>query len=365
MASAPSHHSPLEEMHRALGGKLVDFAGWDMPVDYGSVLEEHRRCREDVVVFDVSHLGTVRVGGSGAFDALQWLLSNDLRRVAVGRAQYTHALDPVDAHVVDDVIVWWTGDHEFLVLPNAANIAPFLSALGDAVDRVSGTCDFEDITATRALLAVQGPRASEVVTTVLGSAAWPGHFGITRCSWRDHEAVVAGTGYTGEDGVEIHVPAAGATGLWEALTDAGAAPAGLGARDTLRLEMGYPLHGHELGEGITPLQARLGWVVGWDKDEFRGREPLALERDEGPARLLRGLSLAGRRFPRDGYTVLSGPGSEEVLGTVTSGNFSPTTGHGIALALLRSDVEEGDEVAVDIRGTAVPATVVNPPFLDR
>jgi len=360
-----AHHSPLEARHRGLGAKLVDFAGWDMPIDYGSVLDEHRRCREDVVVFDVSHLGTVSVNGPGAFEALQWLLTNDLRRIGVGRAQYTHALDPDDAHVVDDVIVWWLGDEDFFVLPNAANMAPFLAALGEAADRVPGACVFEDLTADRALLAVQGPRSGEVVSAVLGDVGLPGHFGVARTSWDGADVVVAGTGYTGEDGVEIHVPAANAGALWDALLAEGASPAGLGARDTLRLEMGYPLHGHELGEGITPLQARLGWVVGWDKVDFRGREALARERESGPARLLFGLSLDGRRFPREGYTVLADRDPDEVLGAVTSGNFSPTTGHGIALALLRSDVEVGDGVAVDIRGRATPATVVDPPFIER
>lgn len=356
------HHSPLESVHRSQGGKLVDFAGWAMPIDYGSVLEEHNSCRENAVVFDVSHLGTVRVSGDSAFDALQWLLTNDLRRIEVGRAQYTHALDATDAHVVDDIIVWWTGDHEFLVLPNAANTGPFLAALGEAADRVDGDCEFEDITTTRALLAVQGPLSVDVLRALFPGAEMPGRFGVVRITWQDVELIVAGTGYTGEDGVEIHVPAAAAGALWEAVAAAGARPAGLGARDTLRLEMGYPLHGHELGAGVTPLQAGLGWVVGWDKEDFRGREPLLAEQKTGPARLLRGLLLSGRRFPREGYDVLS---DGAVIGSVTSGNFSPTRGRGIALAFLPPDVQVGSEVAVDIRGRSANATVVNPPFVER
>jgi aminomethyltransferase len=187
-------------------------------------------------------------------------------------------------------------------------------------------------------------------------------FAVRRLRWGSVPIVVAGTGYTGEDGVEIDVPAADAPALWDALADAGVVPAGLGARDTLRLEAGLPLHGHELGPGITPLQAGLGWVVRWDKGEFRGRAALDAERAAGPRRLLRGLTVEGRQPPRAGCTVLRGG---EPVGEVTSGNFSPTLGHGIALAFLVPAVEPGAEVAVDVRGRALAAAVVEPPFLRR
>ena len=351
-------HSPLDERHRALGAKMVPFGGWDMPLQYKGVLEEHRACREHAVVFDVSHLGTVEFRGSGAHDALQWLLTNDLGRIGPGRAQYTHLLDPIDAHVVDDIIVWWVGAERFLVMPNASNTDDLTAAAGEAADRVEAAFDADDVTPTRAVLAVQGPEARSVLAAVSAEAAAVPRFAV-------HEVgdwIVAGTGYTGEDGVEIHVPAASAPEVWDAIVAAGITPAGLGARDTLRLEAGLPLHGHELGEGITPLQAGLGWVVRWDKGEFRGRAPLEAERDRGIARRLRGIAVEGRRPAREGASVLL---DGETVGAVTSGNFSPTLGHAIALAFLRPDIEPGALVELDVRGQKLAGQVVKLPFVKR
>ena len=247
---------------------MVPFGGWEMPLAYESgTIDEHLACRRDAVVFDVSHLGTVRVEGADADERLQWALTNDLTKIAPGRAQYTHLLDELDASVLDDIIVWWIDDEVFDVMPNASNTDRVRSAIG-------GT----ETTATRAVLAVQGPKAKERLAAVFPDAAAVGRFRVASLSWEGVPCTVAGTGYTGEAGVEIAVPAASAADLWAAITDAGIEPAGLGARDTLRLEAALPLHGHELGPGITPLQAGLGWVVAWGKDEFRGREPLAAER---------------------------------------------------------------------------------------
>lgn len=353
-----TRRSLLDAEHRALGAKMTPFGGWEMPLQYGSVLDEHRRCREEVVVFDVSHLGAVDVRGPRAHGGLQALLTNDLDKIAPGRAQYTHLLDVDDAHVVDDIIVWWVAPDELLVIPNASNTEPAIAAMRDAV--VPDTV--EDLTATRAFLAVQGPQARVVLEKVVPEAASVGRFEVARVPWEGEELVVGGTGYTGEDGVEIHVPEPAAAALWRALLDAGAAPAGLGARDTLRLEMGLPLHGHELGEGITPLQAGLGWVVAWGKPDFRGRAALEAERERGVARRLRGLLTGGRRVPRDDCAVLAG---DDEVGRVTSGNFSPTLERGIALALLRADVEPGMAVTVEVRGKKVEAEVVQPPFIGR
>ena len=338
---------------------MAPFAGWEMPLWYAGVLEEHRACRENVVVFDVSHLGSVWVRGAGAFDALQGLLTNDLSRIDPGRAQYTHLLDD-DASVVDDIIVWWTGEGEFLVIPNASNTAPALAALEEAA--AAAGAEVEDVTTTRSMLAVQGPAAREVLTKVVPEAAAVRRFGVARLSWppTGTEVLVGGTGYTGEEGVELFVPAVAAASVWQALLAAGATPAGLAARDTLRLEMGYPLHGHELGPGITPLQAGLGWVVGWDKPAFRGREALLAEKERGPARRLRGVVLEGRQLPRAGYPVLVGG---EAVGEVTSGNLSPTLSRGIALAFLPPEVGEDTAVEVGIRGKAVPGRVMRPPFV--
>jgi aminomethyltransferase len=343
--------SPLEESHRALGAKLVEFGGWLMPLNYaGGTLAEHKACREDAVAFDVSHLGTVEVRGPGAYDLLQRTLTNDLAKIGPGRAQYTHLLDD-DASVLDDIIVWWRRDDEFHVMPNASN-----------TDRVVAAIGGEDVTATRAIVAVQGPQARERLARVAPDAAAVPHFGVTHFAWEGEAAVAAGTGYTGEDGVECAVPVSVAARFWEAVLGAGVQPAGLGARDTLRLEAGLPLHGHELGPGITPLQAGLGWVVGWDKPAFRGRDALLAERERGASRLLRGLVVEGRQPPRQGYDVLV---DGKPAGTVTSGNFSPTLGHGIALAFVPPSVEPGATVDVDMRGTATPARVVKPPFYKR
>jgi aminomethyltransferase len=351
-------YSPLDAQHRKLGARMVPFGGWEMPLQYAGVLEEHRACRERAVVFDVSHLGTVEFRGGGARDALQWLLTNDLGRIEPGRAQYTHLLDPVDAHVVDDIIVWWVEPQRFLVMPNASNTDRLSSAAAEAAARGSGAVDVADVTATRAVLAVQGPEARALLGSVSAEAAAVPRFSVQRIG----EWVVAGTGYTGEDGVEIHVPAERAPELWDAIVAAGVAPAGLGARDTLRLEAGLPLHGHELGPGITPLQAGLGWVVRWDKGEFRGRGALEAERERGVARRLLGISVEGRRPARDGARVLV-DGAE--AGVVTSGNFSPTLGHAIALALLSPGIEPGAAVQLDVRGQLLDGQVVKPPFVKR
>ena len=345
--------SPLDAAHRALGAKMVPFGGWDMPLAYGEgTLAEHRACRSGAVAFDVSHLGTVRVEGPGAIEGLQAALTNDLTKVAPGRAQYTHLLDEEDASVLDDIIVWWVGEDRFDVMPNASNTDRVVAAIGGA-----------DVTPTRAVIAVQGPEARARLTTIGPAAAEVGRFRVTEADVAGVPCVVAGTGYTGEDGVELAVPAEAAESVWQAVLDAGVVPAGLGARDTLRLEAGLPLHGHELGPGITPLQAGLGWVVAWDKPGgFRGRDALVAERDRGVSRRLRGLTVPGRRPPRADQAVLV-EGAE--AGIVTSGNFSPVLGHGIALAFLPPEVADGAEVAIAGKGEPTPATVVKPPFVGR
>jgi aminomethyltransferase len=321
-----------------------------MPLAYPSgTLAEHRACREAAVAFDVSHLGTVQVTGPDAFELLQRALTNDLDKIGPGRAQYTHLLDAADASVVDDIIVWWVDSEEFHVMPNASNTARVREAVGG-----------EDTTAARAIIAVQGPEARRRLSEVAPEAADVPRFRVARFRWKGTDCVVAGTGYTGEDGVEVAVPADAAAAFWEAVLSTGVVPAGLGARDTLRLEAGLPLHGHELGPGITPLQAGLGWVVAWKKGEFRGRAPLEEERRRGVARRLRGLSIEGRQPPRTGYPVLSG---DAAVGEVTSGNFSPTLGHGIALAFLPPQLEEGQQVEVEARSQRLPARLVPTPFV--
>ncbi len=323
-----------------------------MPLSYpGGTIAEHRACRQDAVVFDVSHLGTVRVEGGDAFDLLQAALSNDLRKISPGRAQYTHLLDDADGSVVDDIIVWWLAEGVFDVMPNASNTDRVVEAIGGV-----------DTTESRCIIAVQGPHARARLAAIAPDAAAVPRFGVAPFTWRGVECVVAGTGYTGEDGVECAVPAGTAPDLWAELLAAGAAPAGLGARDTLRLEAALPLHGHELGPGITPLQAGLGWVVGWDKPRFRGREALSEERRTGIRRRLVGLATTGRQPPREGAVLSVG---EQRAGVVTSGNFSPMLEHGIALAYVEAgvDLAAGGALSLEQRGRTIPAAGADTPFV--
>ncbi|MGH8918213.1 MAG: glycine cleavage system aminomethyltransferase GcvT [Actinomycetes bacterium] len=353
-ATTPNRRSPLDASHRQLGARMVPFGGWEMPLSYpGGTVAEHLACRRAAVVFDVSHLGTVRVEGADARGRLQRTLTNDLGKIGPGRAQYTHLLDEADASVLDDIIVWWVDAERFDVMPNASNTARVVEAVGGS-----------DVTAERAILAVQGPEARAHLAKVAPDAAAVGRFQVIRFDHHGHECVAAGTGYTGEDGVECAVPAAAAEAFWEELVGAGATPAGLGARDTLRLEAALPLHGHELGPGITPLQAGLGWVVSWTKPEgFRGRDALAAERSRGVSRQMAGLATVGRQPPRADAPVLV-DGTE--VATVTSGNFSPVLGHGIALTFLPTDLlPSPTAVEIDLRGRPVAAQVVPLPFVAK
>jgi len=352
--------SPLDAAHRALGARLVPFGGWEMPLSYGEgTLAEHHACRTAAVVFDVSHLGTVRVEGPGAVAVCQQAFTNDLGRIGPGRAQYTHLLDPADASVTDDIIIWWRPDGTLDVMPNASNTDGVTGALADVAAMVGEEVSVTDVTDTRAILAVQGPQARTRLATVAPEAAAVERFAVADVLVAGAPCVVAGTGYTGEDGVEIAVPVAAATAVWEAVLASGVTPAGLGARDTLRLEAGLPLHGHELGPGITPLQAGLGWVVRWDKGDFRGRAPLEAERAGGPSRSLVGLRAPDRRPPRQGDAVLD---DGVVVGEVTSGNFSPVLGCGIALAFVEGGAAPGATLTLAGRGAERAVEVVELPF---
>jgi glycine cleavage system T protein (aminomethyltransferase) len=341
----------LHDAHVALGAKVVPFGGWEMPLAYpAGTLAEHLACRSGAVVFDVSHLGTVRVAGPGSFDALQSTLTNDLNKIAPGRAQYTHLLTE-DGFVVDDIIVWWVGDESFDVMPNASNTAGVLAALPGA-----------DVTAERTVLAVQGPAARERIAAVDPVMAEVGRFRVATVEYQGVEMRVAGTGYTGEDGIEIATPNAGAAELLDAILAAGVTPAGLGARDTLRLEAGLPLYGHELSATSTTLEARLGWVLGWDKPEFRGRAAVEAERARGVSRHLTGVVAESRQPLREGAVVSAGG---VAVGELTSGNYSPVLERGIGLGLLAGDLAAGARVSVELRGRAVDAVVTALPFVAR
>lgn len=333
-----------------------------MPLSYPTgTVEEHLACRQSVAMFDVSHLGTVRVTGPDAFAVLQESFTNDLSKIGPGRAQYTHLLDEKDGSVLDDLIVWWVSSDSYDVMPNASNTLPVLEALwaGTAQEGRQNT-QVSDVTAERAVIAVQGPKTRELLEKCFPGAAGTKRMRVSQLSWNGLECTVAGTGYTGEDGVEIAVPAGEAERIWSELLAGGAVPAGLGARDTLRLEAGLPLHGHELGPGITPLQVGLGWVVGWDKSCFRGRSALAAERDRGVSRHLLGLVSESRQPLRQGAGVIYS-GSD--VGAVTSGSFSPMLERGIGLALVHPSIQPGEQVEVQMRNRLIGAEVVKPPFI--
>ena len=362
MSNGALKTSPLHEKHVALGAKMADFGGWEMPIEYpgGGVVREHTAVRTSVGVFDVSHLGKARVHGPGAKDFVNACLANDLNRIEPGKAQYTLCCNE-SGGVVDDLIAYLRSDDDVFLIPNAANTAAVVERLQAAAPE---GIEVENLHEGYGVIAVQGTKSDEVLEA-LGLPAGHGYMSFVETQWQDHPVIVCRTGYTGERGYEL-VPAWGvAAELWDALLRAaephGGLPCGLGARDTLRTEMGYALHGNELSPDITPVQARVGWAVGWKKDAFWGREALTAEKAAGPARVAWGLLATGRGIPRAHCAVLA---DGERVGEVTSGTFSPTLKNGIALALLAPSVTEGDEVVVDVRGREVPARVVRPPFVE-
>jgi aminomethyltransferase len=354
-------HTALHDRHSALGAKLADFGGWEMPIEYpgGGVLAEHAAVRERVGLFDVSHLGKASVTGPGAFELVNGCLTNDLRRIGPGQAQYTLCCDE-SGGVVDDLIAYVRSDDDVLLVPNAANTAEVARRLADAAP--SGI-DVMNLHEAYAILAVQGPRSPGVLRS-LGLTDDLAYMAFAEDVWNGHSVIVCRTGYTGEHGYELLARWDDADALWDAALDAVRAhdglPCGLGARDTLRTEMGYPLHGHELSLDISPVQARAGWAVGWGKPAFWGRDALVAEKERGAARLLWGLKATDRSIPRPGMTVSAGG---DAVGEVTSGTFSPTLRVGIGLALLASGIGTGDTVDVDVRGRQVAMEVVKPPFV--
>ncbi len=364
--------SPLHGRHLALDPNLAEFGGWLMPLQYaqgngGGVVPEHTAVRKAVGVFDVSHLGKLSISGSGATAFVNSCLTADLERIKVGQAQYTMCC-ATDGGVVDDLIVYRSGEDELLAVPNAANSAEVANRLAAAAPpRIT----IRDLHHDLAIIAVQGPRSAEVLASVGLDTGTPGADELAYMSFHDFETVlgpvrVCRTGYTGERGYELVLGADEAPALWDELVaeavSLGGRPCGLGARDTLRTEMGYPLHGQDLSPEISPVQARCAWVLGWRKPAFWGRDALLAERQAGPARQLWGLRATDRGVLRPGMPVLS---DGQRVGVTTSGTFSPTLRAGIALALLvnADELGEGAQVQVDVRGRTLACTVVAPPFV--
>jgi aminomethyltransferase len=357
--SAELLHSPLHERHAALGAKFASFGGWDMPLEYagGGVLREHAAVREGAGVFDVSHLGKARVRGAGAAAFVNSCLTNDLGRIRPGQAQYTLCCDE-SGGVVDDLIAYLYADDHVFLIPNAANTAEVVRRLlAVAPDGITVTGEHR----AHAVLAVQGPQSAAILTK-LGLPTGHDYMSFDTATLNGAELIVCRTGYTGEHGYELVAGWDDAGAIWDALIEAGVRPCGLGARDTLRTEMGYPLHGQELSLEISPVQARSGWAVGWDKPAFWGRDALVAEKASGPRRRLSGLEITGRGIPRGHMRVYAG---DSLIGETTSGTFSPTKKVGIALALLDTSagLAEGDTVEIDIRGRRVAAKLAKLPFV--
>jgi glycine cleavage system T protein (aminomethyltransferase) len=352
--------TPLHDRHVALGARFAEFSGWEMPLQFSGVVDEHTAVRERVGIFDVSHLGKATVTGPGARAFVDSCLTNALGKIWPGKAQYTLCCDDPTGGVVDDLIAYLHSDDDLLLIPNAANCAEVVRRLAeDAPADVAVRNEH----AGHAILAVQGPLSDETLSAI-DLPTGHDYMAFDTATWRDVPVTVCRTGYTGERGYELVVPWDDAGPVWDALLEAGGLhgilPCGLGARDTLRTEMGYPLHGQDLSLDITPVQAGAAWAVGWDKQVFWGRTALLAERAAGPARRLRGIAAMGRAIPRPSMTVAV---DDEPVGTVTSGTFSPTLRKGIGLALLRSDVAVGALVSVDVRGRPEKFEVVKPPFV--
>ena len=352
--------SPLHDRHEALGAKFAEFSGWLMPLEYDGVLKEHAAVRERVGVFDVSHLGKALVCGPGAADFVNACLTNDLGRIHSGKAQYTLCCDD-DGGVIDDIIAYLRRDDEVFLIPNAANnaevVARLSAAAPDGIEVLNQHGDY-------AVLAVQGTRSDEILTA-LGLPVGHEYMSYAPGSLAGAEFSVCRTGYTGERGYELVVPSEAAGAVWDELfrvgEEWGLTACGLGARDTLRTEMGYALHGHELSPSISPVMAGVSWAVGWSKPDFWGKAALEAQRAAGSVRHLVGLKAQGRGIPRPEMSVLVG---DDVVGEITSGTFSPTLRTGIGLALVDRSVKVGDVVVVDIRGRSEAFDVVKPPFVE-
>jgi len=350
----------LYDRHVELGARFAPFAGWEMPLQYAGTVAEHEAVRQRVGVFDVSHLGTVWVEGAAAHDVIARSFTNDPAPLGVGQSQYT--LCPTeDGGILDDLIVYRVADARWMVVPNASSTAAVVEVLRDTASGLDA--EVRDESRDWAILAVQGPESLSTLAAILDDDPAEVPYLHTReIGVPGGRAVLCRTGYTGEVGAELVVHGGAAHVVLDALLDAGAQPAGLGARDTLRLEMGYPLHGNDIGPDTTPFEARLGWAVKLDRAWFRAQDALTARKAEGVSRRLFGIRGDRRAIPRAGMQVTRGG---EGAGQVRSGTFSPTLRVGIGLAYLADPIGPGDQVSIDLRGRDATFEVVLPPFVDR
>jgi aminomethyltransferase len=359
-------HSPLDAQHRALGARMVPFGGWEMPVEYSGITAEHLAVRERAGLFDVSHMGQIEVAGSNALDAVQLISCNDASRLQVGQAQYSGLLTP-EATFVDDLLVYRLGPQHFLLVVNASHIDKDYAYIAEHI-KPAGDAVAVNASARYALLAVQGPRALEILQPLTGV-----DLGAMKYYWFAHgevagvRATISRTGYTGEDGFEIFVPPQSADRVWLALMQAGEphglVPCGLGARDTLRLEAAMRLHGNDIDETTTALEADLGWIVGWKKNAFIGADVLRRQKAEGVARKLVGFEMLDRGIARQGYPIVAG---DTQIGVVTSGTQTPYLKKAIGLGYVPAAMATpATQIEIDVRGRRLRAQVVPTPFYKR
>lgn len=360
-----SRYSPLHDFHREAGAKLADFGGWEMPIEYpaamgGGVLNEHRAVRETVGLFDVSHLGKASVTGPGTLEFLNSVFTNDLNRITDGQAQYTLMCDDTTGGVIDDLIAYRYSQERFFLIPNAANTTEVLARLEQSAP--PGIV-IKNLHEAYSVLALQGPQ-SDLVLKSVGVNPELEYMSFKECTIGEKKIVLCRTGYTGERGYEILSTWGDASNVWKLLGESVAAHggrvAGLGARDTLRTEMGYPLHGHELSLTITPVEASASWAVSWEKD-FWGKAALQVQREKKEHRILQAIKVEDRGIPRAGMEVKDESGV--TIGIVTSGTFSPSLKTGIALALLSRRFPVDSKISIDIRGKASSGIIVRLPFV--
>lgn len=350
--------TPLYDAHAALNAKIADFGGWAMPIEYGGVVVEHESVRTNVGIFDVSHMGKLRITGVGALEAINAIVVNDLNRIGDGQAQYS-MLCNAEGGVIDDLIVYRASAEEIRIVPNASNA----DVVAAEIQRLlPADLSFENNHNRYGILAIQGPNVDRVMSA-MGLPAGHAYMSFVDAQYNGAWVMVCRTGYTGERGYELMADNDTIVDLWAAATAAGAMPIGLGARDTLRTEMGYPLHGHELSTSITPVMARLGWAVGWSKPTFQGKDVLVAQKAAGVARTLRGLRALDRGIPRGEMSVYGDEVGGTLVGETTSGTFSPTLKVGIALAFLDASLADGANVVIDVRGRALLCEVVKAPFV--
>ncbi|HYC60831.1 MAG TPA: glycine cleavage system aminomethyltransferase GcvT [Thermoanaerobaculia bacterium] len=360
-STGPLKKTPLNEVEKELGGKMVDFGGWELPVQFTGVIEEHQAVRSDVGIFDVSHMGELTVRGPRALELLQRTTCNDVAKLADGRAHYNGLLYP-NAGFVDDILIYQLAPEDFFIVVNASNSDKDFEWLRDSAKGMD--VDVQNVSADYAQLALQGPNAERMLQAMTDvPLANIKYYHFDRGDVDGVPAIVSRTGYTGEDGFEIYLAPADAPRIMRKLVDAGAKPCGLGARDTLRLEAKMALYGNDIDDTTTPIQADLNWMVKLDKGEFAGRDVLAREKQQGPPRKLIGFEMIDRGIARHGYPVVEG---KEEIGVVTSGTHSPTLKKSIGLAYLPLDKSaQGSEFMVLIRGKETRARVVPTPFYKR